>query len=154
MSFLKSNTYVTCANHSPIHLSETTRMKYWGGRGSNTGTKNLIRCSSSANLLKGIKILGSQRCMGYSRQFLYSSLHFKIKTLLVLFQIGDRCPKHMPYDLLDWHSKLSLKLNPPLNLVIILDQSTQLHYVHHKKVLYDTKKLTLSMPKFCPTPRN
>ena len=36
----------------PIHLSDTTRMKYCGGRGSNTGTKNFTMCSSVANLLK------------------------------------------------------------------------------------------------------
>ena len=33
-----------------IQRSLTTRMKYCGGRGSNTGTKNLTTCSSDTNL--------------------------------------------------------------------------------------------------------
>ena len=35
----------------PIHVSDMTRMKYCGGSGSNTGTKNLTVCSSCENLL-------------------------------------------------------------------------------------------------------
>ena len=37
---------------SPIQVSETTLMKYCGGSGSNTGTKNFTVCSSWANLLQ------------------------------------------------------------------------------------------------------
>ena len=36
---------------SPSHLSDTILIKYWGGSGSNTGTKNFNVCSSVANLL-------------------------------------------------------------------------------------------------------
>ena len=36
---------------SPSHLSDTILIKYCGGRGSNTGTKNFSVCSSEANLL-------------------------------------------------------------------------------------------------------
>lgn len=32
------------------HRSETTRIKYCGGKGSKTGTKNVTRCSSWAYL--------------------------------------------------------------------------------------------------------
>lgn len=38
------------SSYSQSHRSETTRMKYCGGRGSNTGTKKVTRCSSWAYL--------------------------------------------------------------------------------------------------------
>lgn len=38
-------------NDLPNQRLDTTLMKYWGGSGSNTGTNNLITCSSVAYLL-------------------------------------------------------------------------------------------------------
>lgn len=50
MSYLVWNLHLN--RDLPIQRSDTTLMKYWGGSGSNTGTKNFTTCSSWANLLK------------------------------------------------------------------------------------------------------
>ena len=42
--------HIQSANALPNHLSETILMKYWGGSGSKTGTKNLSVWSSEENL--------------------------------------------------------------------------------------------------------